>query len=183
MGMGTGTGQPDSLAGMNLYDATVPVFSKLLRNVDGWLDKTVAHATTKKFDPQLVLGLRLAPDQFAFVRQVQSACDTMKFAVAKLTGKEPPAHPDTEQTIDELRARLRTVGAYLETFTREDFAGAEERACSHTWMGGKTMRGGDYLDHYALPNLHFHLTTAYAILRHNGVGVGKQDYLGQLPLR
>ncbi|MCC6999266.1 MAG: DUF1993 domain-containing protein [Deltaproteobacteria bacterium] len=166
---------------MNLYDATVPIFSKFLGNIDRWLDKAAAHAKARKFDIDLLCEARLALDQFAFPRQIQSACDTAKYAVAKLTGKTPPSHPDTEQTIEELRARLRTVIDYLATFTREDFVGAEERACQHSWMQGNTMRGGDYLDHYVLPNFHFHVTTAYAILRHNGVDIGKIDFLGSLP--
>jgi len=168
---------------MNLYDATVPVFTKLLRNVDRWLDKAVAHADQKKFDAEILLSARLAPDQYSFVRQIQAACDQAKWTVAKLTGKDAPAHPDTEKTIAELRARIKTIVDYLGTFKPEDFAGAEDRACSHTWMGGKVLRGGDYLDHYALPNFHFHLTTAYAILRHNGVGVTKFDYIVDLPFK
>ena len=166
---------------MNLYDATVPVFTKLLHNVSRWLDAAVAHAGQRKFDPEVLLAARHAPDQFALLNQIQAACDQAKFAVAKLTGKEPPVHPDTEKTLPEIRARLQTVLDYLATFKREDFAGAEDRPCSYTWMQGKAMRGGDYLDHMALPNLHFHLTTAYAILRHNGVPLGKIDYLGELP--
>ena len=166
---------------MNLYDATIPVFTKLLRQVGVWLDKAVASAEQRKFDPEILLGARLAPDQFPLLRQIQAACDQAKFAAAKLTGKEPPAHPDTEKTLPEIRARLEAVIDYLSTFSREDFAGGEERACSHTWMQGKALRGGDYLDHLVLPNLHFHLTTAYAILRHNGVPLAKSDYLGSLP--
>jgi hypothetical protein len=166
---------------MNLYDATIPVFTKLLRQAEIWLDKAVASAEQRKFDPEVLLSARLAPDQYPLLRQLQSACDQAKFTVAKLTGKEPPVHPDTEQTLPEIRARLQTVITYLGTFKREDFEGAEERPCSYTWMQGKAMRGGDYLDHMALPNLHFHLTTAYAILRHNGVPLSKIDYLGSLP--
>ena len=168
---------------MNLYDATIPVFSKFLRNVQRWLDKATAHAQARKFDPELFLQARLSLDQFAFLRQVQSICDTAKYAAAKLTGKEPPSHPDTEKTLDDLRARIRTVLGYLETFKREDFVGSEERSCTHSWMQGKAMRGGDYLEHYVLPNFHFHLTTAYSILRQNGVDIGKLDYLGHLPFK
>ena len=168
---------------MNLYDATVPVFTKLLTGINGWLDKAAALADTKKFDVQVLLDSRLAPDQYAFIGQVQGACDQAKFTVAKLTGKEPPAHPDTEKTVADLRARIKTCVDYLNTFKREDFDKAEERMCSHSWMGGKQMRGGDYLDHYALPNFHFHMTTAYAILRHNGVPLGKTDYVVNLPLK
>ena len=168
---------------MNLYDATVPIFTKLLSGVDKWLDKATALAEAKKFDVDILASSRLAPDQYSFVRQIQSACDQVKFTVAKLTGKEPPKHPDAEKTIAEIRQRVRTVIDYLATFKREDFAGAEERPCGHTWMGGKSLRGGDYLDHFALPNFYFHLVTAYDILRHNGVDVGKMDYIVDLPFR
>lgn len=166
---------------MNLYDATIPVFTKHLHNVERWLDKAVSVAKAKSFDPELFLSARLSLDQFEFKRQIQAICDTAKYAAAKMTGQEPPSHPDTEKTLDEIRARLRTVLDYLATFKREDFVGSEDRACAHTWMQGKAMRGGDYLDHYVLPNFHFHMTTAYSILRSNGVDVGKLDYLGSLP--
>src|ERR1041384_2934839 len=106
---------------MNLYDATVPIFTKLLSNVDKWLDKAAAHADAKKFDVEFFTSARLAPDQYAFVRQIQAACDQAKFTVAKLTGKEPPSHPDTEKTIAELRQRIHTVVAYLGTLQREAF--------------------------------------------------------------
>ena len=168
---------------MNLYDATVPVFTKFLGNLERLLDKGVAHAEAKKFDPEVLVAARLAPDQWPLKRQIQGACDQVKYTCAKLTGKEPPSHPETETNLTELRARIKTVLAYLETFTRDDFNGAEERAVSHTWMQGKTMRGGDYLDHFALPNFHFHLTTAYDILRHNGVPLGKMDLIGSLPFK
>src|SRR5689334_351290 len=168
---------------MNLYAATVPVFTKLLTNVDRWLDKSVAYAQTKKFDPEILLQMRLAPDQWALIRQITAACDWAKFCTSKMAGKESPVHPDTEKTIDEVRTRIKTVLAYLATFTPDDFLGCEDRPCSHAWMQGKSVRAGDYLDHVALPNLHFHLTTAYAILRHNGVDLGKDDYLGEIPFR
>jgi hypothetical protein len=166
---------------MNLYDATVPVFTKFLRQIDAWLDKAAQYGEARKFAPEVLFHARLAPDQYSFARQVQAACDQAKFTVAKLTGKEPPAHPDTEQTLGEIRARVKSVVDYLATFQREDFAGAEERPCGHSWMQGKKMRGGDYLDHFALPNFHFHLTIAYAILRHNGVPLVKADFTGEPP--
>jgi hypothetical protein len=168
---------------MNLYDATVPVFTKLLTGVEKWLDKAGAHADGKKFDVDTLAGARLAPDQYSFVRQIQAACDQAKFTVAKLTGKEPPSHPDSEKTIAEIRQRIKTIVAYLASFKREDFQGAEERQCGHSWMGGKWMHGGDYLVHFAFPNFYFHLTTAYDILRHNGVDLGKTDYIVDLPFR
>jgi uncharacterized protein len=166
---------------MILYDATVPVFTKLLNGVNGWLDKAATYADGKKFDVQVLMSARLAPDQYPFVGQIQGACDQAKFTVAKLTGKAPPSHPDTEKTVADLRARIKTCVDYLGTFKKEDFNGAEDRLCGHTWMGGKMMRGGDYLDHFALPNFHFHLTTAYAILRHNGLTLTKTDYVVDLP--
>ncbi len=169
------------MSAMNLFDATVPVFTKLLGNVDRWLDKAVAHAEARTFDPELYVEWRLAPDQWPLRGQLQAACDTAKYACAKLTGTEPPSHPDTEKTLADLRARLRTCIAYVGSFDRAQFVGAEDRPCAHTWMQGKAMRGGDYLDHFVLPNFHFHLTTAYAILRHCGVDLGKRDLLGQLP--
>ena len=168
---------------MNLYDATVPIFTKLLSNIDKWLDKAAALADAKKFDLDVLATARLAPNQYTFIRQIQAACDQAKFTAAKLAGKEPPAHPDTETTIAEIRQRIHTVVEYLGTFKREDFVGAEDRSCTHAWMGGKSLRGGDYLDHLGLPNFHFHMTTAYDILRHNGVDVGKMDYLVDLPFR
>jgi hypothetical protein len=167
---------------MNLYDATVPVFTKFLGGIEKWLDKAVAYADQKKFDPETLMHARLAPDQYPFLRQVQAACDQAKYCVAKLTGKEPPSHPDTEKTIAEIRARIRTVLDYLKTFKPEDFKGAEDRLVKHSWMPA-SLKGGDYLDHFLLPNFHFHLTTAYQILRHNGVEVGKMDYMISLPFQ
>jgi len=168
---------------MNLYDATIPIFVKMLHNVEAWLDRAAALAAQKKIEPDLFLQFRLAPDQYPLVGQIQSACDATKFAAARMTGKEPPSHPDTEKTFDEIRARLQTCITYLESFKPEDFVGCEDRAVSHQWMGGKTMRAGDYLDHFVLPNFYFHITVAYSILRHNGVELGKIPFLGRLPLQ
>lgn len=166
---------------MNLYDATIPVFTKFLKNMESWIDKAVAFADAKKADPEVILNARLAIDMYPFIRQIQAACDQAKYTAAKLAGKEPPSHPDTEKSLAEIRARLHAVIDYLATFKPEDFAGAEARSCSHAWMGGKTMRGGDYLDHLGLPNFHFHATVAYSLLRHMGVQLGKGDFLGSLP--
>lgn len=168
---------------MSLYDSTIPLYTKMLKNLDRWIEKAQAYAAAKKFDPEVLFSARLAPDQFAFARQVQAACDTAKFAAAKLTGTEPPSHPDTEKNLGELRARIATCLAYLESFRPEQFAGAEDRACSHVWMQGKSIKGVDYVPHYAIPNFLFHVTTAYAILRHDGVDLGKSDFLGSLPFQ
>jgi hypothetical protein len=156
---------------------------KLLSNIDGWLDKTVAFAAAKKFDPNTLLQARLAPDQFPLVRQFQSACDSAKYAASRTAGKEPPSHPDTETTFDELKKRVQSVVAYLDTFKASDFDGADDRRISLPRWEGKSLSGTEYLVQHALPNFFFHFTTAYAILRHNGVDVGKRDFLGPMPYR
>jgi hypothetical protein len=153
---------------------------KMLGQLDKWLDAAAAYAKAKSFDPNVVLGLRLAPDQFAFARQVQAACDTAKLAAARLAGKEAPSHPDTEQTIEELQARVRAVIAYLDGFSAKDFEGAAKRVITQPRWEGKTMTGANYFLEHAVPNFFFHTTHAYAILRHNGVTIGKRDYLGTL---
>jgi len=168
---------------MSLYEASIPQFKKMLTNLDKWIEKAVAHAKAKAFDPNVFVTSRLAPDQYPFVRQVQSACDSAKFPAARIAAKEPPKHPDTEQTIEELRARIATVLAYLDTFKPADFEGAEKRIVPLSFMPGKGLAASDYLFEMALPNFYFHVTTAYAILRHNGVDVGKQDYIGSLNLK
>jgi len=153
---------------------------KQLGHLDKWLETAAAHAETKKFAPELFLGFRLAPDQFPLVKQVQAVCDTAKLAASRLTGKDAPSHADTEQTIDELRTRVRAVSSYLDGFSAADFAGAATRSVTTPRWEGKAMTGANYFLEHAQPNFYFHLTHAYAILRHNGVGLGKRDYLGAL---
>ncbi len=167
---------------MNLYEV-VPQFAKMLRNLDKWLEKATLHATTKSFDVNVLVQARLAPDQYPLVRQVQSACDSAKFSCAYLTGSKAPSHPDTETTMAELRTRIQSCISYLETVKEADFAGADERRVSPAWLAGKWVRGDHYLVQAGLPNFYFHLTTAYSILRHNGVEVGKMDFMGQLPVK
>jgi hypothetical protein len=167
---------------MSLYEASIPQLKKMLNNLDKWLEVAVAHATKKSFDPSVLLAARLAPDQYPLTRQIQSCCDGAKFAAARLTGKEAPKHPDTETTLDELHARIRSVVAYLDTFTEADFADAKGRIIELPFMPGKTLTAGDYLNEMALPNFYFHVTTAYAILRHNGVDLGKMNFIGSLNL-
>ncbi|HET9960631.1 MAG TPA: DUF1993 domain-containing protein [Polyangiaceae bacterium] len=165
---------------MDFYQVTIPHTIKLLAKLETWLDKAAALADQKKFKADTLLQARLAPDQYPLVRQIQAACDQAKFSAAKLTGKQPPSHPDTESTFAEIRARIQSVREYLGTFKPEDFAGAAERPCSHVWMQGKALRGRDYWLEMGQPNFFFHYTTAYAILRHNGVDLGKSDYLTDL---
>ena len=163
-----------------MYFETFGQMNKQLGQVDKWLDAAVTFAESKKADPNLFLGFRLAIDQFALVRQVQIACDTAKLAASRLTGKEAPSHADTEQTIDELRARLRAVRSYLDGLAAADFAQAATRVITQPRWEGKTMTGAHYFMEHALPNFFFHVSHAYAILRHNGVPLGKRDFLGAL---
>src|SRR5688572_6363186 len=163
-----------------LYDLTVVQFDKMLGNLSIILDKGAAFAEAKKFDVTVLLNSRLAPDQFNLIRQVQIACDTAKLGVARLTGKveAAPVHPDTETTLAELQVRIKAVRQYLAGFSAADFAGAEERKISQPRWEGKYLTGLEFAIQHAIPNIYFHVTTAYSILRHNGVDLGKKDYLG-----
>jgi hypothetical protein len=168
---------------MNVYFASVQQHIRMLENLDKWIDQAVEYAKTRGFDPSVLVQARLAPDQYAFVRQVQSACDAAKFTAARLTAKDPPKHPDTEQTIDELHARIRDVVAYLKTYKEEDFANSASRVVPLQFMPGKGMLSDDYVFELQTPNFFFHVAHAYAILRHNGVPLGKRTYLTTLTLR
>lgn len=151
-----------------------------LGQLERWLDKAAAFATAKKFDPDTLLGARLAPDQFALVRQIGSACDTAKNSVARLTGRTAPAHADDQKTFVECKARIAEVVAFIRSVSAADYAKAAEAKIMFPWMPGKYLTGPDYLVQFAIPNFHFHLSHAYAILRHNGVELGKGDFLGNL---
>ena len=166
-----------------MYFETITQMKKMLGQLDKWFEKAAALAQAKKFDTSVYLTLRLAPDQFPFARQVQTACDTAKLVAARLAGKDAPSHPDTEQTLDELRARVRTVITYLDGFSAKDFEAAATRVITQPRWEGKVMSGADYFLEHGVPNFFFHLTHAYAILRHNGVDLGKRDYLGPLSQR
>ncbi len=167
---------------MNQHDV-IRLFAKTLQNLEQWMDKAAAHAQAKSFEVDVLAQARLAPDQYAFARQVQAACDQAKYAAAYLGGKQAPSHPDTEQTFAELRERIGKCLGFLDTVQAKDFAGAEDRKVSPAWLGGKWLRGDDYLLQIAIPNFFFHATTAYAILRHNGVDLGKMDYIGSIPIQ
>ncbi len=166
-----------------LYELTVPQFSKMLKNLSKILDKGAQYADAKKFDVEVLLNSRLAPDQFNLIKQVQIACDTAKLGVSRLTGKEAPTHADNEKTLPELKARIESVISYLGTIKPEDFRGADERKITTPRWEGKWMPGAEFAVHHAIPNLYFHVATAYSILRNNGIDVGKKDYLGEIPLR
>ena len=162
-----------------MYSASVPVFKTMLGNLDHFLDKALADAQARNYDPTVLLHSRLAPDMLPFLRQVLIACDAAKLCVTRLTGMDAPKFDDTETTLPELKARIRKTLDFLDTVEPARFDGTRDKDI--TFPVGRdstrTMKGEAYLKHWATPNLYFHVTTAYAILRHNGVGLGKADYL------
>lgn len=165
---------------LTIYDASVTVFLHNLKQLSHLLDKGLAHATAKGIDPATLVGGKLAEDMRPLSFQVQSASDASKLAVVRLTGVAAPSFPDTESTFEELQKRVADTRTWLSSVPREAFEGAEER--QFTMKAGPTevaFTGQPYLLHFALPNFFFHVTTAYAILRHHGVDIGKRDYLGR----
>ncbi len=166
-----------------MYQEFFGQMKKQLGQVDKWIDLAEAHATAKSFDANVLLSMRLAPDQFALSRQLQIVCDTAKLGASRITGKEAPAQPDTETTWEELRTRLRSVITYLDGFSAKDFEGLATRTVTQPRWEGKVMSTNDYFIEHVVPNFYFHLAHVYAILRHSGVSVGKRDYLGALSQR
>jgi hypothetical protein len=163
---------------LGMFQASVPVFQRMLGNLDFVLEKGEASALARNFDPQVLLRARLAPDMFDLTRQVQIATDHAKGAPARLAGVEPPAYEDKESTFAELKARIQKTQAYLATFEAAQIDGSETRVV-RLKAGPRELefKGADYLLGFALPNFYFHYTTAYAILRHNGVDIGKREFL------
>jgi hypothetical protein len=165
---------------ISMYQACVPPLLRTLGNLAGILDKAAAHAAAKKIDPAVLIGSRLYPDMFPLARQVQIASDNAKGSAARLAGIDPPRYEDIEATFPELIARVRKTADFLGTFKPGQIDGSEERTITLVMRHGTlTFPGQTYLLSYALPNVYFHATTAYAILRHNGVEIGKQDFLGK----
>jgi hypothetical protein len=164
---------------MDVYDLTVPQLVHTLGNIDKWLDLAAASPDADK-----LLNARLAPDQFTFTKQVQVAADNAKMMPGRLAGKEWPSHPDTETTFAQLKARIASVIEYLRTFKREDFAGADARTIKLPWMSeGTHLTAHDYLVQFALPNFYFHVVTAYAILRAQGLPMGKTVFIGPINIQ
>lgn len=163
---------------MSFYQDSVLVFAKYLRNLDQWLQLAEKNANQRGFSPDNFLSTRFAPDQIPFLRQIQAACDAAKAAVARLTGNEPPKHPDVETTFAELRARIATCLAYVESFSERDLEGAEARVVPLAFKPGASALGINYFNEFALPNFFFHIVMSYAMLRHDGVPLGKLDYVG-----
>ena len=162
-----------------MYQASVPRLANTLNNLSAILDKAAAHAAEKKIDPAVLPGCRLYPDMFPLSRQVQIACDTAKGAVARLAGVAIPTHEDTERTFEELKARIAKTVDFVRSFQPAQIDGSDDKDITLK-LGPRevTWKGMQYLLGFALPNFYFHVTTAYAILRHNGVPVGKPDYIG-----
>ncbi len=164
---------------ISMYQASVPVMQKMLKNLDGILDKGAAHAGARKIDPQVLLGARLYPDMFPFLRQVQLATDHAKGGPARLAGLEPPKMEDNETSFADLKARVARVQSFLETLQAAQIDGSEERRITLKFGPREfAFVGLPYLLEFVLPNFYFHYATAYAILRHNGVEIGKRDFVG-----
>jgi hypothetical protein len=164
---------------ISMYDACVPPGIRMMNNLAAILGKAAAHAEAKKIDPAVLVNARLYPDMFPLARQVQIASDSAKGGAARLAGLAPPSYEDNEKTIPELIARAKKTAAFLETLKPAQFEGAEDRTIHwKTRTTERTMQGLPYLVHQVLPNVYFHVTTAYNILRHNGVELGKADFLG-----
>jgi hypothetical protein len=165
---------------ISMYDASIPPMIRMLTNLKAVLKKGAADAKARKYDPKVLVEGRLYPDMFPLARQVQIATDVAKAAAARLAGKTPPKYADNESTFPELIARVDRTIRYLRTFRREQFEGAEKRHIRVPLRSGTLeFKGLPYLNRWVLPNFYFHVTTAYAILRHNGVVLGKLDFLGK----
>ncbi len=165
---------------ISMYQASIPVFIRHLKHLSDILQKAQDYATSKKIEPAALINFRLAPDMLPFVRQIQIVSDTVKAGASRLAGVEIPSYTDNETSFDELKERLAKTIKYLESFKAEQIDGTENKKISYHQHGrDRNFVGMQYLLDYLLPNLFFHISIAYAILRHNGLEIGKKDYLGQ----
>ncbi len=164
---------------ISMHSASVPIFVRTFSAMLNWLDKAQAHADARKFEAGNYLGLRLAPDMLPFTKQIQIACDMAKGCVARLAGQEIPKWDDNEASLDDLRARIRKTIDYVQSVPAAQIDGSEAREIVLPQRSGDPLRmsGESYLKHFVLPNVYFHATTAYALLRHAGVELGKKDFL------
>jgi hypothetical protein len=166
---------------LSMYQASIPVFVKQLGNLSAILKKAEEHALARKIEPEVFINARLAPDMFPLSRQVQIATDGAKGCAARLAGVEVPSYPDTEKTFAELQSRIAKTIEFVNTFNAKQIDGSEERKVTLKLRGQDTTFAGQaYLLNFVVPNLYFHITTTYAILRHNGVELGKRDFIGSL---
>src|SRR6185312_10391294 len=167
-----------------LSQTALPTFDIGLNALSAVIDKAASHAAAKKIEPATLTAWRLAPDMFAFARQVQTACDQAKNGSARLAGVEPPKFEDNEKSFDELKARIAKTVAFLKTLDVKALDSAADKEITFPLGPNKgQMKGADYLNHFVLPNFYFHLTAAYAVARHFGADVGKRDFLGAIPLK
>jgi len=164
----------------SVADIVLNQFSRSLIALKEILREAEAHARARDFNPDLFLQLKLSPDMFPLVKQVQITCDIAKASAARLSGSEIPSHPDTESSLEELLSRIDKTLNYLSRFKENDFSNYTKQTVSFKWNPGLQLNGDDYLVSYAIPNFYFHLTTTYALLRMHGVNLGKADYLGKL---
>ena len=166
----------------SLHAMATETFVPMLRSLSSLLDKGAEHATAKKLDPATLVNARLAPDMFPLVQQVQIACDHAKGAAARLTGREPPRFEDNEKTLDELKARIAKTIDYVQSVPASAYEGAEDRAIKFPLIENLVFEanGFQYLRDWSLPHFYFHVVTAYDILRHNGIEIGKRDYLSHV---
>jgi hypothetical protein len=166
---------------MTIYDMSIPSFTRALVNLAAILEKGAAYAAAKKFDPAVLIQARLAPDMLPLSAQVQIACDMAKGAAGRLSGSEIPKHEDHEKSFEDLQARIKKTLEFIGTITPAQLVGAEDRSIVlETRVNTLKFTGLTYLSHFVLPNLYFHVGMAYALLRHNGVDIGKRDYLGTI---
>ena len=164
---------------ISMYTASTPRLANTLKNISAILTKAEAHAEARKIDPAVLIGARLYPDMFPLSRQIQIACDSAKGAIARLAGVDIPKHEDTEKTFADLQQRIALVVAFIESVPPQQIDGSEDRKITLTLRGQETVFTGlQYLTGFVLPNFYFHTVTAYDILRHNGVEIGKRDFLG-----
>lgn len=164
---------------LTLHAAAIPPMLRMLDNLSAILDKAAAHAEARKIDPDVLLGMRLAPDMWPLSQQVRATCHFANAAASRLAGREPPKWEDTEKTFADLKGRIARARDLLTAAPRSDFEGAEKREVTFDTRDGKvTLKGADYLSNVVFPNFYFHATAAYAILRHAGVNLGKKDFIG-----
>jgi hypothetical protein len=163
---------------ISMYDATIPVLIRGLGILDEYLDRAAAFATDNKIDPKVLVNARLAPDMLPLAGQVQRASDTSKGAIPRLTDLPAPSFEDTEATLEDLKKRIAATVAFLKTVTPEHLQGAQQRKVELKFLNNAVMTGDVFVMQFLLPNFYFHVATAHDILRHNGVKVGKRDYLG-----
>ena len=165
---------------LSMYQAGIPVIIRFFNNLSAILDKAAAHCEARKIDPTVLINFRLTPDMLPFARQVQIASDVVKGGAARLAGVEVPSYPDTEASFDELKTRIAKTVAFLEGLTAAQIDGTEDKEVILKMRTSELkFTGSQYLTGFVLPNFYFHVTTAYAILRHCGVEIGKQDFLGR----